>query len=554
MKYPLKAVLCLLFMFLMGYYFLAVSYPHHCSVFSITKGKQVFFGGNDDYINPDSYYWVDPGDSTHYGVIWIGTPDNVQQGINEAGLAYDANGLPRFDVNPHNERENVYGDYTIYPIRIMQECAIVEEVINWVNTHQWHTFMHDQMQFADKTGDAVIISAGKDGEVVFTRKPEGNGFIVSTNFNVANPQNGFSYPCWRYDRATEMLEDLINQDGALTIDNARDVLDAVHVESVNSWTIESMVADLTNGLVYIYFFYQYDKPLILNVADELKNARPGGDLSLLFPEEVRNEAAKRCDELQSRAERCHWYGIIWALLIILSVLVFFIFSDNRQRKSLTWILAMIFLGPLALLSWMILVRNTKENIWRNTMQEVLGDLVPVAIASFLVLCALILVPALQSSWTLQVVVVFGLPIIFSWLVFHAPMLSIKSDMGFGRFFMARLPHVIAATLLGMAGITSASIPLVNLSIQICPVFPFSINTVLTWWSLVVMGGFIAAILLFFYEYLAVKRGYIAWTALVEKETKVKTQSWKQLWWCILICIVVLILCLVTGIAVNNSLN
>jgi hypothetical protein len=27
-----------------------------CTVFTISRGEQVFFGGNDDYINPDSYY------------------------------------------------------------------------------------------------------------------------------------------------------------------------------------------------------------------------------------------------------------------------------------------------------------------------------------------------------------------------------------------------------------------------------------------------------------------------------------------------------------------
>jgi hypothetical protein len=52
--------------------------PSGCTVFTISKGENVFFGGNDDYINPDSYYWVDPGDSVNYGVIWIGEPDNVQ--------------------------------------------------------------------------------------------------------------------------------------------------------------------------------------------------------------------------------------------------------------------------------------------------------------------------------------------------------------------------------------------------------------------------------------------------------------------------------------------
>lgn len=63
------------------------------SIYGI-QGQSGLFGGNDDYFTSDSYYWVDPGDDFRYGVIWIGQPDNVQQGVNECGLAYDANGLP----------------------------------------------------------------------------------------------------------------------------------------------------------------------------------------------------------------------------------------------------------------------------------------------------------------------------------------------------------------------------------------------------------------------------------------------------------------------------
>jgi len=157
----------------------------------------VFFGGNDDFVNPDSWYFVEQGNSSNYGVIWIGKPDNPQQGVNEKGLAYDANGLPGFDVNPHTERILVKGEYYHnYVMQIMHECSTVREVIKWVNMHQRFPYMHDQMHFADKTGDAVIISAGEDGEMVFTRKKSGDGFLVSTNFNVANPSNGFGYPCW----------------------------------------------------------------------------------------------------------------------------------------------------------------------------------------------------------------------------------------------------------------------------------------------------------------------------------------------------------------------
>lgn len=204
-------------------------------MFTVSKGNQVFFGGNDDYINPDSYYWVDPGNGKDYGAIWIGTPDNVQQGVNEKGLAYDANGLPRVDVNPHRERIPVIGDYTSYPIRILHECATVAEAIAWVNSHRWHSYMHDQMQFADATGDAVIISAGADGEVALTRKSPGDGYLVSTNFNVAEPTNGYGYPCWRYDTATKRLARLLSRERALSIQDTVDVLDAIHVERGGGW-------------------------------------------------------------------------------------------------------------------------------------------------------------------------------------------------------------------------------------------------------------------------------------------------------------------------------
>jgi len=264
-----------------------------CTVFTVSKGDQVFFGGNDDYILPDLHYWVDPGNGGNYGAIWTGARDNVQQGVNEKGLAYDANGLSRVDTNPHLERAPVSGGYNIYQIHILHECATVEEVIGWVNTHQRPSYMHDQMHFADATGDAVIISAGADGEIVFTRKPPGDGFLVSTNFNVAYPSATSNDPCWRYETATKQLKQLVDQEGELTFQDAVNVLDAVHVEENTGWTIASMLADLPHGIVYLYYFYQYDKPVVLNVMEEIASARVDGPLSELFPKDVQQEATRR---------------------------------------------------------------------------------------------------------------------------------------------------------------------------------------------------------------------------------------------------------------------
>jgi hypothetical protein len=34
----------------------------------VAKGDRVFFGGNDDSIHPDSFYWVEPGWAA--GILW----------------------------------------------------------------------------------------------------------------------------------------------------------------------------------------------------------------------------------------------------------------------------------------------------------------------------------------------------------------------------------------------------------------------------------------------------------------------------------------------------
>jgi len=316
-----------------------------CTVFTVSKGDQVFFGGNDDYILPDIHYWVDPGNGDNYGAIWIGTRDNVQQGVNEKGLAYDANGLPRMDTNPHLERAPVSGGYNSYQIHILHECATVEEVIGWVNTHQWPSYMHDQMHFADASGDAVIISAGVDGEIVFTRKPPGDGFLVSTNFNVAYPSATSNDPCWRYETATKQLKQLGNQEGELTFQDAVKVLDAVHVEEDTGWTIASMVADLPHGIVYLYYFYQYDRPVVLNVMEEITSARADGPLSELFPEDVQQEATRRYQRIPPLTRIALWLidqqaqsgavGIICltSVLLVMAVVVVIVVRRRMRKRT-----------------------------------------------------------------------------------------------------------------------------------------------------------------------------------------------------------------------------
>lgn len=514
--------------------------PSGCSVFTISKGDRVFFGGNDDYVNPDQYYWVEPGKGEDYGVVWIGTPDNVQQGVNEVGLAYDANGLPEVAMNPHRERIPWSGGTTSPQMHILHECATVEEVIEWVQIHQVYPRMNDQKQFADASGDAVLISPGTDGELVFTRKPQGDGYLVSTNFNVTNPEHGFGYPCWRYETAQEMLGQLVEGSGEVTARDAAGVLDAVHQGGGTSWTIESLVADLPNGVIYLYFFHQFDRPVVLNVADELAHPRAPGPLSALFPDDVQEEAARRYQRIQAGANRCRWVGMAWAAGVLVCLVLLIALSLGTRRESeasramLFWVPVVIVLGPLGFLVWLIAGRSRQLGAWQASLLESAGDVTPTTLAFMAYLALALFVPAVLGSDLVQLALILGLPLAVGWTAFQGPLLALATKRGYLRTLWERLPHALVAANLGMAGVSAVAGPLTNASVRTCSFFPSPGWAMGILWAIAVLGALLSGLLLFIYQSWAVRRSFQAWRILASGEGQVRSPTWRTLWWWILI--------------------
>jgi hypothetical protein len=321
--------------------------PRGCTIVTISQNGRTFFGGNDDYHNLDSVYWISPGSSTTNGGIYFGHPDNVQQGFNERGLAYDANGLPSMPIVGHTGTTPGPARYTHYSIAILESCATVEEVITWVQTHEWHAAMHDQMHFADATGDAVVIGVGRDGRVAFTRKSSGNSYLVSTNFNLVNPGNG-SYPCSRHKRATGMAAEIIGN-GSATVTSVANIMERTHVETPSVWTLYSLVADLNARTVSVYFMFSWDKPITLHIDSELERVqgeRYEVALSSLFPEDVRENAEIEIDKLRNQRDVWSVVGILWVGMIPLWLLLSW--RLHWIKTSAASIFTIIILGPIGL--------------------------------------------------------------------------------------------------------------------------------------------------------------------------------------------------------------
>jgi len=513
--------------------------PRGCTIFSVSLDDRVFFGGNGDWINFDgNYYWVDAGSQTRYGAIYFGVPENVQQGFNEKGLAYDSNGLPPEPVTSHSGRKPVYGGHSSYFIRILQECATVDEVIAWVQEHQWHEAMHYQMHFADAVGDAVVISAGPDGKVAFTRKPDGDGFLVSTNFNVANPSNG-SFPCWRYDLATEMLAG-IDDGEELTAEWAASILDAVHVESASSWTVISVIGDLPKGLVYVYLFHQFDVPIILNVAEEIARAPDPGPLRDIFPSETVNRVDQAYHRLIARGTRCNAVGFTWLGSVVASLVALLLVVRSERRGLVVWIPMVAVLGPVGLLVWLITTRGRCS----DTLMEAAGDIPPYVVGMVTALLTIVLVQNVGQDNLLQLLAFYGLPLFIGLFLYQAPLLAWVTRSSYARSVLRRMPAALVSTNLALAGLLAVYLPLIKWHLDYCG---FSGLTILTWWAIAVLGALAGGLLLYVYHTWAVRRGFIAWSALPgnrdeagDSTTVVSSPPWRRLWPWILLSFVVLV--------------
>jgi hypothetical protein len=312
--------------------------PESCTILTASHGDTVLFGYNMDHPNLQSYIWFLPSSTEGYGGVLIGYYAEIdgkpmigyEGGMNDQGLAFDTNGLPDAVVNPHPEKPSSWATGNFWT-KILRECSSVTEAINIAKNFNFGNVMDFQVHVADPTGDAVIISPGPDGELAFTRKGEGDDFLVSTNFNPANLENSWDYPCWRYDTATEMLKRIEDED-SLTVDYFKSILDAVHQEGATYNTICSYICNLKSGILYLYYFHQFEEVVEFNLTEELARKERAILISDLFSQETKNRAL---DELESHERENPIKNIILiAAVLFVIILVVFIYKKNRKSMAI----------------------------------------------------------------------------------------------------------------------------------------------------------------------------------------------------------------------------
>lgn len=312
-----------------------------CTIFTACSGRKVLLSGNLDHPNLDGYLWFWPRSEDEYGGIMHGYSAEVngerwigyENGMNDRGLAFATNGLPDAKMQSHPEKELSWTT-DIFWRRLLRRCANVEEAIELAKSFDFGAMMDFQVHVADSSGMTVVISPGSDGEVTFTRKKEEERYLVSTNFNVANPSHGHEpYPCPRYETAVKMLESIEREDD-LTLDFLRSILDAVHFEGASYNSIYSYSCDLKRGVLYLWYFHQFDEAVAIDLDEELAKGERTVDIRDLFSERTRLKALEEHNDyrrVQARTALRNKVLISAAFLLLAAVVISTLLAAVRSR-------------------------------------------------------------------------------------------------------------------------------------------------------------------------------------------------------------------------------
>jgi hypothetical protein len=199
-------------------------------------------------------------------------------GLNEKGLCFDVFLHPLLKPVNSSHKPEYQGDLMAHCLEV---CSTVDEVLDVFNLYNLE-FMEDiQFFVVDASGNSVII----EGDSIIQKQ---GSYQVVTNFLQSHPELGW-YPCWRYETAVGMLEDMSD----FSVEYFRDICAATHQEGPYP-TIYSYVVDAKTGIINLYHYYKYTSVVTFNLSAELTLGEHSYYLPGLF-EPVSNQPPRTPD-------------------------------------------------------------------------------------------------------------------------------------------------------------------------------------------------------------------------------------------------------------------
>jgi hypothetical protein len=263
-----------------------------CTIFTVARDGKVLVGNNEDasYSFPDKMWFV-PAVGRAHARVCFGWYCFAQGGMNDQGLFMDWAVTP----NAGKKSNNPPFEGNIVE-RVLANCSTVEEA---VVLFQKYAYPGNDAHFliADRAGSSVV-GEWIDGEFKAVRKS--GPYQLITNFLLSDPKRG-NYPCRRHATASEMLE----KSGKITVEDCAAMLKAVSADwsdgEARGGTKYSNVFDLGNREVYVYYRRNFDKPIRVNLAKELRKGLREVDLKEAFAQGLDNLDIPRKTSIKPRS-------------------------------------------------------------------------------------------------------------------------------------------------------------------------------------------------------------------------------------------------------------
>ena len=214
-----------------------------CTIFVLTDAEKTLFFNNEDWSDPSTRIWFQPGGESYFGAAYVGFDNGwAQGGVNTEGLAFDWVAGFEAEWPRENQLKSVRGNPTQ---RMLESCATVDEAIAFYQKFWEPGFSYARVMIADKTGKSVIISA-RDGKLVF---------------DIAHESRGFGY-------GAKALNEGLASRPAPTVGEGIPILQACMQEGQYA-TKYSSVYDLKTGQISLISFVGDRQEVQLNLFDEL---------------------------------------------------------------------------------------------------------------------------------------------------------------------------------------------------------------------------------------------------------------------------------------------
>jgi len=249
--------------------FLPINYANACTGFTYSEENNVLVGSNEDWYDYDFWIRFLIGENDTYGRViienhWPIPPDPnwhcPQVGMNSQGLFYDCFATP--SLIPVNSSSKPYyhnsSDHYEYSLEsyCLSVCSSIDEVLDIYDDYNLEHMENYQVLWVDNTGESIIIEGD---DIVFKQED----YQVVTNFIQTHPELG-GYPCWRYNTAVNMLENMQN----FSVGYFTSICNATHQTGTYP-SVFSGVYDLKEEILYLYYFYDYDNVAVIDLNEEL---------------------------------------------------------------------------------------------------------------------------------------------------------------------------------------------------------------------------------------------------------------------------------------------